>query len=220
MRNALKRALPHSLLPPHLGFFGFSSISSSCISPLYSSIHYLQFQHTNPSLPAFSWVNFHLSFSFLYPFSHLQFFSFLSCFLNYFSIPSYLSPSFPSSPSTVQSVTSPPRLSYTVRVWQRGLSARGRQHPADFPASHVHRGIPEPHLPLQEQRRLHGRHRRQPQEGPAPPGLQRDRDQSRGQQPLHLQRPGGWMHGEETFVHILIPFSLKAKFAVLWFMCF
>lgn len=87
-------------------------------------------------------------------------------------------------------------LAHTVRVWKRGLRSRRRRHPADLPAPDVHRGLPEHHLPLQEQRSLHGSTDRQPQEIPAPPGFQRDRAPGRGQQPLHLQHPCRWLHGE------------------------
>lgn len=87
-------------------------------------------------------------------------------------------------------------LPLAVRVRRPGLRPCRRGHPADLPAPDVHRGLPEPHLPLQEQRGLHGPADRQPQEVPAPPGLQRDRAPVRGQQPLHLHRHPRRLHGE------------------------
>ncbi len=77
-----------------------------------------------------------------------------------------------------------------------GLQASGRQHSTHLPAPHVHWGLPEYHIPLQEQHCIHGPGFWQPEEGSSAPGLQRDRDQSRGQQPLHIQCHWRWLHGE------------------------
>lgn len=98
----------------------------------------------------------------------------------------------PGRPLTLSSLSRP----LAVRVWRPGLRPRRRGHPADLPAPDVHRGLPEPHLPLQEQRGLPGPADRQPQEVPAPPGFQRDRAPVRGQQPFHLHCHLRRLHGE------------------------
>lgn len=83
-----------------------------------------------------------------------------------------------------------------VPVWHGWSGFRGCQHPDHLHAPDVQPGLSEHHIPLQEQRCLHGLHHRKPEEGPAAPGIQRCRNQSRGQQPLHIQCQRGRLHGE------------------------
>lgn len=92
----------------------------------------------------------------------------------------------------------PPMWPNTVQLWWWQPGTQHCCHSDDVLEAAVHWGFPEPHLPLQEQRGLHGRLNGQPEEGRAAAGLQRRGDQSRRQQPLHLQRVGGRLHGKTT----------------------
>lgn len=92
----------------------------------------------------------------------------------------------------------PPMWPNTVQLWWWQSGTQHCRHSDDVLEAAVHWGFPEPHLPLQEQRGLHGRLDGQPEEGRAAAGLQRRGDQSRRQQPLHLQRVGGRLHGKTT----------------------
>lgn len=84
----------------------------------------------------------------------------------------------------------------TVQLRSGGPRRCCSQRPADLLEASFHWGLPEPHIPLQEQHRLHGPEHRQPEEGLAAPGTQRRGDPPGGKQSLHIQCVGGWMQGE------------------------
>jgi len=92
-------------------------------------------------------------------------------------------------------------FSVCLQWWDPEPTVHG--YSAGLHASAGQPGSPEHHLPLQEQHRLHGCWEWKPEEGCVAAGLQRCWAQGRGQQPLHLQRPRGWLQCKFSFYTLI-----------------